>query len=155
MSIYFKHHPERNFMFNVFHGHVSDDDLHAHVDHLLKPAYDQPEKAGLVVLCDNMLSSDMSFQGIFSAGRRMHHAGFRENGKLTIVANSTVSFGLAKTYAMATEVLGLDEIRVMRGHELDGAMQWLGVSDISNEIRLKISQLEAGSSMNIRTMSNR
>ncbi|MDQ6970469.1 MAG: hypothetical protein Q9M16_08165 [Mariprofundus sp.] len=129
-------------MLILLHADVSDAELDAHVTRLLAPEYAQPEKKGLVVLCENMESAGMSFHGIFSAGKRMHKASFREGGQLAIVAHSTVAFGLAKIYQMAAEVLALDEIRVMRGHELGDAMRWLGIEDMSKDIRAKIKQLE-------------
>jgi len=144
MGIYFKNYSKQNFMLGVFHGAVSDADLDTHISRLLEPEYDQVGKLGLAILCENIITSEMSFHGIFSAGKRMKGAGFRANGKLAIVAKSTVSFGLAKTYQLATEVLNLDETRVMRGHQLPLAMQWLNIEpDISNDIELLINKLES------------
>jgi len=149
MAVYFEHDFARNFMLVIFYGEVSDSDLEAHISRVLEPQYNRPGKKGLVVLCDALSISELSFQGIFSAGKRMHQAVFRENGRLAIVAKSTVAFGLAKTFEMATIVDDLDEIRVVRSNQLDDVMQWLDVGDMSNAIKLKIEQLETNSTSSV------
>jgi len=141
-------------MLVIVYGQVSDSDLEAHISRILEPQYNQPEKRGLVVLCDALSISELSFQGIFEAGKRMHQAVFRANGRLAIVARSTVAFGLAKTYETATTVDGLDEIRVVRSNQFDDVMQWLDVGDMSSTIKLKIEQLEASSATSVAMLSS-
>jgi len=143
MGIYFENFSEQNFMLAVLHDSVTDDDLDAHITRLLKPEYDQPGKTGLCVVCKNASTKKLSSRALISAGKRMKQATFRQKGKLAIVSNTTVGFGLAKIYQIATEVAGLDETRVLRGNELDTAMQWIGVSDFSSEVKHKVDQLES------------
>jgi len=72
----------------------------------------------------------------------MQQTRFRKNGKLTIIANSPVGFGLAKVYQVATGISEKDGIRVLRETDLDKAIQWLGVSELSTSIIEKIEHLE-------------
>jgi len=129
-------------MLVIFHGEVIDEELEAHISEILKEKYATPEKTGLSVVCNNTSTSSLSYKAIFSAGKRMHRAKFRQNGRLAIVARSPVGFGLAKVYKVATEVDGLDETRVLRGPDLQRAIEWIGISELSSYITEKIEQLE-------------
>ena len=144
MSIYFKHYSEHNLCLAIFHGSVTDRELEDHISELLLDKYDGEGKLGLIVLCETASASKVSYQAIYSAGKRMQQVSFRKNGKLAIIAKNTLGFGLARIYQAVTEVTGLDETRVMRGDKLDVAVQWVGVSSLSEEIKQKINQLESG-----------
>ena len=142
MGIYFKNFPEQDFMLAIFYGEVLDVELEAHITELLKDKYASPGKRGLSVICNSTTASRLSYRAILSAGKRMQQARFRENGKLAIIANSHVGFGLAKVYQVATGISGKDETRVLRGPDLDKAIQWLAVSELSTSIIEKIEGLE-------------
>ncbi|OIO73425.1 MAG: hypothetical protein AUJ57_04375 [Zetaproteobacteria bacterium CG1_02_53_45] len=142
MGIYFENYPEQNFTLAIFHGQVVDDELDRHISELLKETYGRPGKVGLCVICESASASKLSHQAVLSAGKRMHQARFRQNGKLAIVARNTVGFGLARAYQLAAEVAGLDETRVLGGNDFDAAIQWIGVSEFSADIRYKVEQME-------------
>ncbi|MDQ6981405.1 MAG: hypothetical protein Q9M08_00140 [Mariprofundus sp.] len=142
MGIYFESFAENNFMLTIFYGEVIDEDLKAHTLEALQDKYNTPGKVGLAVICKHASASHLSYKTIFSEGKRMQKAEFRKDGKLAIIAKSLVGYGLAKVYGVATELDGMDETRVLHEEDLDQALQWLGVSDFSAEIKHKIDQLE-------------
>jgi len=130
-------------MLVIFFGKVSTIDLEEHVTRVLRPEYNQPGKMSLVVLTEDISTSEISYSGLVQAGKRMHKAEYRNGGKLAIITHSTVDFGLAKIYQMVSEVAGLDETHVLRGNQLDTAIEWLGLMSESDEIKSIINQVSA------------
>ena len=148
MGIYFKNYAEQNFMLAIFHGEVVDDELDAHTTELLKEKYNTPKKIGLTVFCKNAVTEKLSHRMLISTAQRMQQASFRKNSKLALVANNTVDFGMAKTYQIACkQELFNEEVIVLRGDELDSAIQWLGVTAIASEILNKVNQIESASAI--------
>ena len=143
MGIYFRHEVQAELMLAIFYGAVTDAELDAHITRVLGPEFDQPGKKNLVVFCQHTSTSGVSYQAVMAAGKRMQHAGFRKNGKMAIVAKTVVGFGLAKVYQVATEVMGMDDLRVLREHEFDAALNWLELdADISAMVMQKVAELE-------------
>lgn len=129
-------------MLVILHGVITDEQLDAHISMLLEDQYNTPGKVGLCVMCKNISTEELSFKAIFSAGKRMKKATFRQHGKLVIVAKNTVSFGLSKIYQSATAVADLDETRVVRAEELESAIAWINVEGVSDSINHQIKRYE-------------
>ena len=142
MGFFIHHDQQRNFLLTIFHGRVHADDLTSYTQEILGDHYSRAGKRRLTILCENASAHLLDHHAVYSAGKQLQKARFRPNGKLAIVAKNTVGFGMAKMYQLASEVSGLDEIRVFRGHELDSAITWLDSSDLAATVQQKIDCYE-------------
>jgi hypothetical protein len=145
MGIYFEHTTEHNFMLIIMHGPVTNDEVHAHISRLLSGKYSTPGMRGLLVLCKNTSSRQLSWRTIFESGKRMLAAKFRQSGKLAIVAETSVTYGIARIYQTATESKDIDETRVLRKEQMEEAIQWLGIDALAPHITATMQQCAAPS----------
>jgi len=139
MGVHFEYSAEHNFMLIVFHGPVTNDEVNAHINRLLSGKYTTPGTRGLLVLCDGITSSQLSWSTIFNSGKRMLQAKFRTNGRLAIIAGNSLAYGIARIYQIATESHD-DETRVLREEEMAEALCWLGMEEMMPHISSTIRQ---------------
>ncbi|ATX83032.1 hypothetical protein Ga0123462_2198 [Mariprofundus ferrinatatus] len=145
MGIHITLHAGRNFILAIFHGPVTAHELESFVDELLLDKYDTKDKVRLAILSEGASASLLRYHTICAAGKRMRLGRHRQHrGKLAIIARSRVGFGLAKMYQMATEKVEPSEILVLHGDGLESATQWLGISDLSANIRQILNCVEQG-----------
>ncbi|ATX80795.1 hypothetical protein Ga0123461_2396 [Mariprofundus aestuarium] len=143
MGIHITLHSSRNFVLAIFHGPVKPHELESFVDELLLDKYDNEGKVRLAILSEGASASLLRYQTICAAGKRMRQGRLRQHrGKLAIFARSRVGFGLAKMYQMATEKIDPSEVRVLHGDGLESATQWLGISDLSENIQQLLEAVE-------------
>lgn len=142
MGFFIHHDPKKNFLLTIFHGSVKASDLESYSTEILHDRYSRPGKKRLTIICENASAHRLDHHAVYATGKRLQQARFRPEGRLAIVARNTVGFGMARIYQLASEVEGLDEIRVFHGHELDAAIQWLDASDITDAILKNIAAHE-------------
>jgi hypothetical protein len=142
MGIYFEHSAEHNFMLIVLHGAITNDEVNAHINRLLSGEYTAPGTRGLMVLCKNISTQQLGWRTVFDSGMRMRAAKFRQSGKLAIVAESSLAYGLARIYQTATDSREIDETRVLRREEMDEAIAWLDIHTLAPHINTRVQACE-------------
>jgi len=155
LGVHITLHSSRHFVLTIFHGSVSDHELEAFVEELLLDKYDRDKGVRLAILSEGASSSRLSYHALYAAGRRMRQCRFRQrHGKLAIIAGKPVDFGLAKVYQIATKITDHDEIKVLHKGDLTSAAQWLGISDLSENIQQIIKSVEqsAGEGLSIQAI---
>jgi len=150
MGIHFEHSAKHNFMLIILHGAVTDDEVDGHISRLLSGKYTSPGTRGLLVFCENLSSRHVSWGTIFYAGKRMRAAKFRQGGKLAIVTENSLTYGLARIYQTATASSVIDETRVLRKEEMAEAIRWLGIDALAPRISATIQQC-GGAEMELAT----
>jgi len=143
--IYYNFNLEKNLIFCIFHGEITLEELNNYIDELLKIESINGGMRGLVILSKDVNQGTISYKNIYTAGKRMHEASFRKNGKNAIVANTNLSYTIAKIYQSVTEIIGLDETKVYREIDLEKSIEWLGVGHLSSQINELIKQYTSNS----------
>lgn len=126
--------PENNLIVSSFHGVVTAEELEEFIGKLLEIDSEEGAMRGLVILDENTQENSISYKNIYTAGKRMRAANYRNNGKNAIVANSSLGYGLARIYQVVASISDLDEIKVYRGEDLTDAIGWLGVLHLTDHI---------------------
>jgi len=127
---------EDHLMLSVFHGHISGLELNELIDKLLAVEHQDGVMRGLTLLCENVKMSGLKYNDVFSAGKRMKAATFREHGKNAIVAQTSLAYGLSRIYQAATEISSLDETKVYKGDDgFAEAIAWLGITGLNDQIQ--------------------
>ncbi len=134
--------PENNLIITVFHGEVTPKELHDLIEELISIDCETGNMRGLVFLSKGAKTSGIKYGDIYSAGKRMSEANFRKNGKNAIVASSPLAYGLSRIYKVATEIKNLDETNVYKEGKLPQAIEWLGISHLSDQIHEMILQYQ-------------
>ena len=136
MGIHITLHSRQQFMLAIFHGSVNDHELDSFVDEMLLEQYNSDKSVRLTILSKGVSGSQLSYHTIYAAGKRMRQGKFRQKyGKIAIIANSAVSFGLARMYQLATVIAESSEVRVLHEDGFESATEWLGISDLSEDIQ--------------------
>jgi len=143
MGFFIHHDPQKNFLLTIFHGSVKATDLSDYTAEILGDRYSCPGKKRLAILCENASAHLLDHHAVYETGKQLQQARFRPDGRLAIVARNSVGFGMARIYQQASEVEGLDEIRVFHGHELDSAIQWLDAGEVVRVVQKNIAVHEA------------
>lgn len=140
--IHHHHYQEDDFLLTVFYGTTTPEEIHEIVDELLKIDHEEGGMRGLTIFCTNVKSKGIKARDIMNAGERMKNVSFRKNGKNVIVAKTLLSYGLSRMYQVATEILNLDELKVYKENGFDQAIEWLGVENLKDKIKIVINQCE-------------
>ena len=72
----------------------------------------------------------------------MKGAKFRKDGKNAILAKTTLSYGFSRVFQVGTDLQGIDKNEVFRGHQIEQALQWLNLEDMTTKLELIIEQCE-------------
>ncbi len=139
----FEFYPENNLIISIFYGKMSSQELNEFIDRLLKIENIEGGMRGLVIFCKNIRLDGIKYSDIYSAGKKMHKAPFRKNGKNAIIANTKLGYTIAKMYQSVTEVVGLDETKVFKGYALKDATEWLGIAHFYNQLNELIERCES------------
>ena len=140
--IHHEYFPEHRLLFTVFYGDVECQEFTAFFDEISTYDFGDTPVKGLNILCKNLRFKNISTSVIYQAGKKMKSAKFRKDGKNAILAKTTLGYGFSRVFQVGTDLQSLDKTEVFRAHQLEQALQWLGLEHIVPSLASTIEQCE-------------
>ena len=144
--VIFNYSPENKFMFTIFYGAVTAQEIHQVIDKLQTIELDEGGMRGLTIFCKGSKTQDVTTRDVMDMGKRMQKVNFRNNGKNAFVTKSLLAYGLSRAFKVAMDVFSNDEMKIYKEGGLSKAMEWLGVSKMESDLDSIINDCELNKS---------
>ena len=97
---------------------------------------------GLNILCKNLRFKKISTSIIYQAGQKMKNVSVRKNSKNAILAKTSLGYAFSRVFQVGTDLQGIDKTEIFKDQQLQQALQWLDLEDMTLNLETIIEQYE-------------